>query len=264
MRISEHTYPAGLSQERHYHSEAGFSILLSGTLRERVGRTEEIARPMSIVAKPIGIEHANLFGPTQVRLVRIALSEAEAAEVTPWAPSLASWRWSHTGPATRAFLQVAHVAHNQDAASDHERLVYLGWDALAALAIAANTNGAKDPPSWLTKVREALDDTSHPPRLSDLASLADVHPVYLARQFRRFFGCSVSTYVHRRRVQRTAELMALSPEPLSRISYEAGFTDQPHMCRIFRRETGLTPTEYRAIQRAGCDCSRRRAFERRT
>jgi AraC family transcriptional regulator len=77
--------------------------------------------------------------------------------------------------------------------------------------------------------------------------MADVHPVYLARQFRRWFGCSITEHVGRRRVQRAAAAIATSAGSLSVISYQNGFADQPHMSRVFSREVGVTPATFRAL-----------------
>jgi AraC-like DNA-binding protein len=34
---------------------------------------------------------------------------------------------------------------------------------------------------------------------------------------------------------------------LSEIAHDTGFSDQPHLCRAFRRETGVTPSEFREL-----------------
>ena len=249
MRISEHCYLPGLSQQRHAHGETTCSIVLSGTLRERVGTREQISRPFSMVLKPLDTEHADDFGPSGVRLLRITLSPETSRDALQWARTLRCWRWTHSGPACRPFLQLARAMRGEVPPGELrsryvERLI---WDTLAGLATADRSDVGRAPAKWLASAREALDDAVVPPRLSDLAALAGVHPVYLARQFRRFYGCSTSGYLHRRRVQRAADLLGASQVPLARVSLAAGFTDQPHMCRIFRRETGLTPRQYQAI-----------------
>jgi AraC family transcriptional regulator len=97
-------------------------------------------------------------------------------------------------------------------------------------------------------VREAIDDSPRRAlRVRALAGAADVHPVHLAREFRRYFGVSVTEYMQRRRAQRAAELLADTRRPLSSLSYDAGYADQSHFCRIFKRETGMTPQAFRGI-----------------
>jgi AraC family transcriptional regulator len=53
----------------------------------------------------------------------------------------------------------------------------------------------------------------------------------------------------RRRIERAKILKILMPrtrQPLASIALEAGFTDQFHLTRVFRRETGMTPGRFRA------------------
>ena len=58
------------------------------------------------------------------------------------------------------------------------------------------------PPAWLKQIRDYLDDNfAQPCSVGDLASAADVHPVYLTRLFRRFYRHSVMGYVRRLRVR---------------------------------------------------------------
>jgi AraC family transcriptional regulator len=71
--------------------------------------------------------------------------------------------------------------------------------------------------------------------------------VYLARAFRRAYGCSITEYVQRHRIRRAAALIADRRLPLTQAAYAAGFADQSHLCRSFRRHAGVTPSAFRAL-----------------
>jgi AraC family transcriptional regulator len=73
-----------------------------------------------------------------------------------------------------------------------------------------------------------------------------MHPVSLARAFRRAHGCSITWYRRRSRVRRAADLLTTAM-PLADVAMESGFTDQSHFCRVFKVETGLTPSVYRRL-----------------
>jgi AraC family transcriptional regulator len=92
-----------------------------------------------------------------------------------------------------------------------------------------------------------IDDTHGWPRVADLAATAHVHRVYLARQFRRFYGCSVSDYIRRRRVQSAALRIESTTSTLSETAHACGFHDHAHMCRAFRRESAMSPSEFRRL-----------------
>jgi AraC family transcriptional regulator len=68
-----------------------------------------------------------------------------------------------------------------------------------------------------------------------------VHPVYLARVFRRRHGCSVSEYLRALRLEEAGRLV-LQGAPLAQAAYAAGFADQAHFTRCFAAAFGFTPT----------------------
>jgi AraC family transcriptional regulator len=115
---------------------------------------------------------------------------------------------------------------------------------------AMDARRESDAPRWLRRVAEELDDTAvSPPPVTDLAGREGLHPVSLARLFRRHFGTSITERIRRRRVERAAGLLAADSAGLAEIALNTGFADQSHLSRVFRRETGLTPGAYRRLAR---------------
>ena len=102
--------------------------------------------------------------------------------------------------------------------------------------------------SWLERVRGALEPVPGvaSPSLAELASVVDRHPVYVARAFRAKFGCSVGEYSRRRRIAWCCDQLASSKREIVEIATEAGFHDQSHMSRLFRRYMGTSPAAFRA------------------
>ena len=238
-------YPGGYSQATHHHAWSSVTLVLAGGLEERVGRRHEIGRPLSVVVKPAGTEHADRFGADGVRSLQLAMRPdvLESEDGT-------AWRWFHAGGAAQAFLGLVQAARTEPRdAAGFEGSVF---DLLARLQSAAAPRPApSSPPAWVREVAQEVDDTyATGPSVRALAAGAGVHPVSLARRFRRHYGMSVTERVTLRRVQRAAGLLVATDAPLSRVAHDAGFTDQSHLSRVFRHATGLTPGGYRAISRA--------------
>ena len=82
--------------------------------------------------------------------------------------------------------------------------------------------------------------------LADLAGVACLSPYHFSRSFKLALGIGTQRYVIQRRLERAKTLMRRTNQPLAWIAQEAGFADQSHLTSVFRRETGMTPGQFRA------------------
>lgn len=87
---------------------------------------------------------------------------------------------------------------------------------------------------------------NHNPRLENLAQAVGLSPFHLLRVFARATGQTPHEFLIQQRVDKARHLLA-STLPLARIAADCGFSDQSHMTRLFRRQHGLTPGNYRKI-----------------
>jgi AraC family transcriptional regulator len=87
-------------------------------------------------------------------------------------------------------------------------------------------------------------------KLADIAEAVGVHPVHLAQTFHKSYRCTVGDYVRRLRIESTCRELATSEAPIVEIALAAGFCDQSHFTRTFKRLTGIAPSQYREALRA--------------
>ena len=73
--------------------------------------------------------------------------------------------------------------------------------------------------------------------------------MHLARAFRKHFGCTPGEYVRHLRIEFASRELSKSDTPLVEIALAAGFAHQSHFSRIFKRQTGMTPSAFRAALR---------------
>jgi AraC family transcriptional regulator len=73
-----------------------------------------------------------------------------------------------------------------------------------------------------------------------------VHPVHLARTFRRYYHCSPGEYVRRLRLESATRELCASDASLIEIALAAGYCDQSHFSKSFKRHTGMSPARFRA------------------
>ena len=110
------------------------------------------------------------------------------------------------------------------------------------------TRPGRRPPAWLRTARDLLHDRfPSPPSVAEMARAAGVHPVYLARTFREHYRMTIGEYVRKLRVEHACRQISTTGAPLAEIALAAGFCDQSHFSRTFKRVTGTTPAEYRRL-----------------
>jgi AraC-like DNA-binding protein len=85
--------------------------------------------------------------------------------------------------------------------------------------------------------------------LADIARVAERSVWYLERSFVAAVGVPIHVYLCHVRLARAMELLRRGERP-SQVSSAAGFSDQAHMTRTFRRCFGLTPKLYQSAARA--------------
>lgn len=81
--------------------------------------------------------------------------------------------------------------------------------------------------------------------LSRLARLFHYNEKYLGRLFKRKTGLSVGEYVNRRRLEAAKGLLRSTNAPVIEVAAQVGFNNVTYFNRLFKRQFGRTPTEYR-------------------
>ena len=100
---------------------------------------------------------------------------------------------------------------------------------------------------WQTaRVRAFIDENLHHAiHARDLSAVARRSPSHFSRSFKRAFGEPPHAYVMGRRLERACHLMITSSASLSEMARRAGFSNQAHLCRLFRQALGQSPSSWR-------------------
>ncbi|MBD3239618.1 MAG: helix-turn-helix domain-containing protein [Chitinivibrionales bacterium] len=86
-------------------------------------------------------------------------------------------------------------------------------------------------------------------RVDDIARSAFISPSRLSHVFKDTTGMSLMDYLTQIRIDRAQQLLAETDESITAISFELGIQSPTYFTRLFRRMTGVSPSEYRKSAR---------------
>lgn len=82
--------------------------------------------------------------------------------------------------------------------------------------------------------------------LEEVAEHFGYNYAYLSRVFKKKAGMSMSRYITKKKIELAREMIETKPEMrLSEISDLCGYNDSRYFSRVFKAETGLSPSEYK-------------------
>jgi AraC family transcriptional regulator len=227
--------------EKHTHLNAHFVLVVRGVYLTAALPEEGPCGPSTLVFNPSGTTHRDRFRNSQGRFFTISV-----------APEIAE-RIERKIQSPVAFTQGKIIRTIQRVHSEFQYHTDLSPMIMEGLGLelagtAGQWLGQRDPqaPRWLKTARDLIQDSHGASlRVKDVARVAGVHPIHLARVFRQFFRCSPGEYARRCRMERVRRLLASENVPLAEIALQVGFTDQSQLTHAFKQFTGLTPGAFR-------------------
>ncbi len=230
-------YPPGERHGLHTDAHSRISFLLRGSYCE-AGKPGSIRMgPGQVLLKSRRAKHEDVFGDHGADIAAVEFTRDDPFDATQ-TPDL--WRQRADAFALRhavAFLDAAIAGDANGVAA-------------ASVDLVANSNEpsrCSEAPIWLARLHAELEEA---PLVSvDVAARANeagAHPTHASRLFRRYFASSVTEHAQAHSVRRAMAVLATGAT-LTDAALAAGFYDQSHMTRVFKRVTGRTPGAHRAM-----------------
>ena len=242
-------YSPGVHQPAHAHDDLQITIVLRGSLEERVGATVERATALSVVVKDPGVVHDDRFGTAGALTARLVLGRTALADLVEHPSRARGWRWLHGAVLVRPFLRIVRcgVDGHRAFAVDHDDIL----DILAAISARFAVPTPRGEPRWLADAVAGIRDGWRAGlTVRDVARAAGVHPVYFARCVRRWYRVGAADLLRQARLRQAARHIADADPTIATVAYASGFADESHLNREFSQVTGVPPARFRRLASA--------------
>jgi len=93
-------------------------------------------------------------------------------------------------------------------------------------------------------IQYMLQHISDKVTLNELSDLVQLAPTYLSRTFKETTGYSVIEFFNRMKIDKAKELLIEGDKKVKEVAQALGFTDEFYFSRIFKRNEGISPSEY--------------------
>ncbi len=249
LSFRESRYEAGLRLPRHWHQSVYFCFVLRGSYDEVCGGRLRACRPSTLIFHDRQEIHTDYFHNQGAHLLSVELDPEWIENLKDYSVFLSGLCDFHGTALNHLAVKMCNELRNDDAASAIA-LEGLTLELIAAALRHGRQDQFEKTPRRVELAKEYLDaHFSKPLGLSLVAVAVGAHPVYLAREFRRHYHCTVGEYIRRRRIEFACQHLVASSESLVKIALNAGFSDQASFSRTFKRITGKTPIQFRSAVR---------------
>ncbi|HEX7815320.1 AraC family transcriptional regulator [Dyella sp.] len=249
MRTHISSYMPGQQLKPHVHGEAWLCLVLDGHYREQIRSRRDEHGAGDLLFCPAHEMHSQVIGATGAHKLLFSPPQASLDYLFEQGVRLHEAPYL---PASPELVSAGQRMRRELCVGDRFASLALEGMAMELLVALARCGGRDEPqpPLWLRRLRENLDDEPGMAWTFDmLAHDAARHPVHVARSFRQWYGCTVGEYLRRARVEQAARLLRQGNLPLLEIALHCGFAGAAPFARTFKAVFGVSPSTYRRASR---------------
>ncbi len=152
--------------------------------------------------------------------------------------------------------EMSHLFESSGRVEMYKNPLYdMAWCAniinIITLYAQARQRQNKEDTHFFAPVLEHMAQNLHRPvTTEELAGLLYMQPTYFTRRFKAVYGLPPITYLGHLRLYKSMELLLSTQLSIEQISQAVGIEDTSYFARFFKKNCGITPTEYRSTFKA--------------
>lgn len=244
--LKELNYSPSIEVPKHAHEQAIFCMSMEGGCAEIYGSKLREYTPFSLSFLPAHQTHSLKASNIGMRAFSLNIPPYYLERMREYSLNIDDSVYCSRSILTQVLLRLYQEFQNTDDASPLA-VEGLALEMLAEISRYQVKNKESKSPYWLRQARDIVHEQfSLHLSLDAVAQEVDVHPVHLARMFRKYYRCTIGEYIRKVRVENACQKILTTETPLIEIALTNGFSDQSHFTRIFKRFKGMTPSQYRA------------------
>jgi AraC family transcriptional regulator len=250
LTLTEDLYSSVAMDPIHSHDRAYFKIILKGAITEHEKHRTLEHHALSVGFQPVEEPHSSHIHPEGIHYLKVHMQPKWLKGIRESIGLYHSGSLNSAANFARGALPWLGVRlydewQRMDAVSPLT-IEGLVLEMIAETIRYPDISMERTSPRWLTEAEDLLHtEFARPLTLEHIAHTVGVHPVYLARAFRQQRHCTIGDYVRRLRIEYACREIATSETPLGDVALAAGFADQSHFSKVFKRIVGLSPATFR-------------------
>lgn len=232
----------------HTHENAHFLFVLKGEYEATVKDRKLICTTSDTLYYPGGTTHRDHFCTTDGRFLTISL-HPETNE--KWLKDIRFLDYSLNFHDREIVWLGKRIYRELCSPDELSPIVLEGMSNELMVYTVRSLDKSGKPPAWLKLAYELIKDCcTREITINEIAAEVGVHPLHLARTFRRFFNCSPGEFLRKCRIEFASNMLLYSKKTLVEIALLSGFSDQSQFTRSFKQHTGNTPADFRRVNKS--------------
>ena len=232
FNISLTNHLADSKISKHSHSKPYLCLLVSGNYNEK-SNTENLISCGDVIYRTAGYEHSNSFYDEDSLCLNIEINDQENLM------NHNNFLLPSSESKQKGTIEIYKVLYALKHKLSNDLLDIYCYESMLTHINIVNEKGNL---SWIKQIKEHINDNpiAHL-SLEKLSLNFGLHPNYIVRKFKEITGLKLSEYLTKTRLEHSIKNLILTENNITEIALNAGFYDQSHFNRNFKKYLATTP-----------------------